>query len=327
MDWSWKKRILLIVFILALVTTLTCEAFAKQKLITMGTAGRGGVYFPTGVAMANLFHVNRAEHKMRVAVEVTSGSRININSVLEGELDFGFVQADLHYQAAKGLASFKGRGPAKKLRSVFSLAPEAFYLITRPDTGIKNYSDIKNRKVNLGKRGSGHTETFLNLLKSTGVDKKTAFAETKKVKAKEQWGLLCAKAVDVVPYIVAAPSASIEEVSKKCPISFVTVVDSDIQSIVSRAPYYFPSSIPGGMYDGNPNETRTFGMRSTLVTRDDVPTDIVYLLVKTVFENFEEFKKSHPALAGLDKTVMIKYGITAPLHPGAIKYFKEAGLM
>ncbi len=128
-------------------------------------------------------------------------------------------------------------------------------------------------------------------------------------------------------YVVGHPSGAIKEATTSCDSKIVAVDSSTVKKLVDDKSFYRTATVPGGMYNGNPDDTATFGVGATFVSSTQVPDDVVYQIVKAVFENFDTFRKLHPAFAHLKKEEMIKDGLSAPLHPGAVKYYKEAGLM
>ena len=299
---------------------------ADQKFITIGTGGVTGVYYPAGGAIARLVNKGKKNHGLRATVESTGGSVYNVNAVRTGELDFGVAQSDVQYDAVKGLNKFAASGPDNDLRAVFSLHQEPFTVVARADSGIKKFEDLKGKRVNIGDPGSGQRSTMQVVMDKLGWT--TAdFKLASELKAAEQSSALCDNKVDAIVYTVGHPNGSIQEACTACDSVLVNVTGPKISELVAANPYYSEAVIPGGMYRGNPNDTKTFGVSATIITSAKVPVDTVYQLVKAVFENFDDFKQLHPAFANLDKKQMVKYGLSAPLHEGAIKYYKEAGLM
>ncbi|PFG62630.1 hypothetical protein AXZ77_1214 [Thioclava sp. ES.031] len=297
---------------------------ADETFITIGTGGVTGVYYPTGGAICRLMNKSHKETGVRCSVESTGGSVYNINTIRSGELDFGIAQSDWQYHAYKGDSKFSDQGPFKKLRAVFSIHPEPFTVVARADSGIKNFADLKGKRVNIGNPGSGQRGTMEVLMDAMGW-KTSDFALATELKAAEQSKALCDNQIDAMVYTVGHPSGSIQEATTSCDATLVNVTGDAVDKLVADNPYYAKATIPGGMYRGNPDDTQTFGVRATLVTSADEPDDVVYALVKSVFDNFDEFKKLHPAFAHLTPEEMVTKGISAPIHPGALKYYKEQG--
>ncbi|MCP3669424.1 MAG: TAXI family TRAP transporter solute-binding subunit [Gammaproteobacteria bacterium] len=297
----------------------------EQTFTSIGTGGLTGVYYPTGGAICRLMNRNRKEHKIRCSVESTGGSIFNLNVIRSGELDFGVVQSDWQFHAYNGSSKFKEQGANKKLRAVFSIHSEPFTLMARKDSGIASFADLKGKRVNIGNPGSGQRGNMELLMQKNGWGK-SDFSLASELKASEQSRAMCDNKIDAIAYTVGHPNASIKEASTSCDALVIPVTGPIIDKLISTTPYYAPATIPGGMYRGSDQDTPTFGVKATLVTSTDVGDEVVYQLVKAVFENFDSFRKLHPAFGHLKKADML-LGNSAPLHPGAIRYYKEKGLM
>jgi len=297
-----------------------------DEFITIGTGGVTGVYYPTGGAICSLVNKTREEHKVRCSVESTGGSIYNINTIRAGELDMGVAQSDWQFHAYKGTSKFADAGPFEELRAVFSVHPEPFTVVARADADIKTFADIKGKRVNIGNPGSGQRGTMEVLMNALGWTKED-FALTSELKAAEQSKALCDNKIDVMIYTVGHPSGSIKEATTSCDSVLVDVTGPEVDKLVEENSFYRKATIPGGMYTGSDDDTQTFGVGATFVSSSEVADNVVYAVVKSVFENFGTFQKLHPAFANLTKEEMIKDGLSAPLHPGAEKYYKEAGLM
>jgi hypothetical protein len=313
-------------FVMHFGAAATPAAAADQKFITIGTGGVTGVYYPAGGAIARLVNKGKKEHGLRATVESTGGSVYNVNAVAAGELDFGVVQSDVQYDAVKGQNKFAESGPDKDLRAVFALHPEPFTVVARADAGIKNFEDLKGKRVNIGDPGSGQRSTMEAVMAKLGW-KMGDFKLASELKAAEMAGALCDNKIDAFAYTVGHPNGSIQEAHTACDAVLVNVAGPAITELVAANPYFSEATIPAGMYRGNTADTKTFGVSATIVSSAKVPAETVYQVVKAVFENFDEFKQLHPAFANLDKKHMMKDALSAPLHEGAVKYFKEAGLM
>ncbi len=299
-------------------------AAAAEEFITIGTGGVTGVYYPTGGAICRLVNRDRKDHGIRCSVESTGGSVYNINTIREGELEFGVAQSDWQFHAYNGTSKFEDKGPFEELRAVFSVHPEPFTVVARADSGIKTFDDLKGKRVNIGNPGSGQRGTMEVLMEAKGWTADD-FALATELKAAEQSAALCDNQIDAMVYTVGHPSGSIQEATTACDSVLVTVGGDAVDKLVADNSYYRTATIPGGMYRGNDADTGTFGVGATFVTSSNVSEDTVYTLVKSVFENFDAFKKLHPAFANLKPEEMAQDGLSAPLHPGAAKYYKEKG--
>jgi len=297
-------------------------AQAQQKYITIGTGGVTGVYYPAGGAICRLVNKDRAKHGIRCSVESTGGSVFNINTIKAGELDMGVAQSDVQYNAVKGRAQFKE--PFAELRAVFALHPEPVTVVVRKESGISSFNDLKGKKFNVGNPGSGTRATLDELIGAMGWNL-SAFALASELKADEHGPALCDGKIDGFFYLVGHPSANIQDPTTVCGAKLVSVTGSAVDKLVKANPYYAYASIPGGLYPNNPQETKTYGVLATFVSSSKVPAAMVYQVVKAVFDNFDEFKKLHPAFQVLKPENMIKDGLSAPLHDGAARYYREKG--
>lgn len=299
---------------------------AAQDFFTIGTGGVTGVYYPTGGAICRLVNQDGDDHALRCSVQATAGSVYNIEAIRSGELAFGIAQSDVQYDAFKGTGSFEAQGPFETLRSVFALHPEPFIVVARADSGVTTFDDLKGKRVNLGNPGSGQRSTMDVVMEAKGWTA-ADFAQTTELKAGEQAKALCDGQLDAVIYVLGNPAGAIQEATTACDSVIVDVTGPEIDKLVAEIPFYRKAIIPGGMYRGNDSDVQTFGVGATFVTAAGVPEDTVYHLVRAVFENFDAFRAMHPALARLDKAQMVSQSLTAPLHPGAERYYREAGLI
>jgi TRAP transporter TAXI family solute receptor len=301
--------------------TVSANAF-----ITIGTGGVTGVYYPTGGAICRLVNKGRKEHGIRCSVESTGGSVYNLNTIRAGELDMGVAQSDWQYHAYNGTSKFEDQGPNKDLRAVFSVHAEPFTVVARKDSGISKFADLKGKRVNIGNPGSGQRGTMEVVMTAMGWSKDD-FSLVSELKAAEQSKALCDNKIDAMVYVVGHPNGSIKEATTSCDTVLVAVDGPVIDKLVADNSYYRKAKIPGGMYAGSPNDVPTFGVGATFVSSTNTPPDTVYQVVKAVFENFDDFRRLHPAFGTLEKEEMVKDGLSAPLHDGALRYYKEAGLM
>ncbi|KPQ18205.1 MAG: TRAP-type uncharacterized transport system, periplasmic component [Rhodobacteraceae bacterium HLUCCO18] len=297
-----------------------------QTFIAIGTGGVTGVYYPAGGAICRLVNRDRAEHGIRCGVESTGGSVFNINAIRGGELEFGVAQSDWQYHAYNGSSQFEEQGAFEDLRAVFSVHPEPFTVVARADAGIETFEDLQGKRVNVGNPGSGQRGTMEVLMDAMGWTMDD-FAVASELQAAEQSQALCDNNIDAMIYTVGHPSGSIQEATTACDSVLVNVDNDATQMLVEENPFYRVATIPGGMYRGNPDDVTTFGVGATFVTSADVPEEVVYTVVSAVFENIDQFRGLHPAFANLDPAEMASDGLSAPLHAGAERYFREAGLI
>ncbi len=325
-----KSLILALVFFCIIYLAATSsEVEAKMTFVTIGTGSITGVYYPTGGAISKIVNKKRKEYGIRFTVESTGGSVFNINAVMAGDLEFGVVQSDRQYQAINGTKGSEWEGnPQKDLRAVFSVHPEICTLLAAVDAGIKKIEDLKGKVVNIGNPGSGHRKNAIDALTAAGIDwKKNIKAEG--IRAAESAGLLQDNRIDAVFYTVGHPTGSFKEATSGArKVMFIPITGANIDLLIKKYPYYAKAIVPvKNNYPGagNDGDIESFGVKATFITSAKVPDNIVYAVTKEVFDNFELFKKLHPAYQVLTKENMLQ-GMSAPIHPGAMKYYKEVGL-
>lgn len=294
-----------------------------ETFVIIGTGGVTAVYYPAGGAICRV--VNQTSTNLRCLVQSTGGSIDNIMRLRAGELQFGFAQSDWQYHAYHGTDRFSAGGAFADLRAVFSLHAEPFTIVARADAGISHLDDLKGKRVNIGNPGSGHRATMDVLLAAKGWSL-ADFAEVLELTSAEQSEALCTDQVDAILMAVGHPSASIQKATTGCDGVLVAVSGGEIDQLVEDHPYYRHASIPAGMYN-NQSDVATFGVAATVVSSTQVPDDVVYTVVSAVFEQLEEFRTLHPALNHLQADEMPRAGISVPLHAGAARYYREAGLI
>ena len=304
------------------------QAVAQQNFVSIGTGGVTGVYYPTGGAICRLVNKNRKQHGFRCSVESTGGSVYNLNTIRAGELDLGVAQSDWQYHAynGSGKQAFIDAGPFTELRAVFSVHAEPVSLLARADSGIRHIDQLVDKRVNIGNPGSGQEGTWNVVWRALGHDNGDLKLAAQ-MKSSETPSALCDNKIDAFFWLVGNPSALNKEATTTCDARFVEVSGPAIDKLVSSKPFYRYAVIPGGMYRGNPDDTKTFGVGATFVTSTAVPDEVIYQIVKAVFDNFDDFRKLHPAFANLQQSEMISDALSAPLHAGAVRYYKERGWM
>ncbi len=308
------------------------DAAGKRQFIAIGTGGPTGVYFATGNAICRLVHKEAAEgrksgrkHGIRCSAPSTGGSTYNIGQIREGELDFGVAQSDWQYHAVNGTSKFKGKKYGK-LRAVFSVHPEPFQIIVGKESGINGWKDLMGKRVNIGNPGSGQRGTMEVLIKAHGT-KVSAFKVATELTSTEQSKALCDGKIDAYGYTVGVPNAGVSIATDGCGARIINLNGAPEKGLVNGNPFYAFATIPKGTYKTSSSDVTTFGVMATFVSSSDVSADVVYEVVRAVFENIGDFRKLHPAFRNLDPKKMIKDGLSAPLHKGAVKYYKEKGLM
>lgn len=324
---NFKTLLMLTILSIACYLFTSVSVRASDKFVTIGTGGVTGVYYPTGGAICRLVNRGRKSHGIRCSVESTAGSVYNLNALRQGGMDLAVAQSDWQYHAYNGTTSvFEAQGPFEDLRSLFSLHTEAFTLVVRADSGIKKLDDLANKRVNIGNPGSGNRATMEVVMAAKGWTN-SSFKIASELKGSEQPQALCDNKIDAMIYNAGHPNGAVQEVATSCNVRIIPVIGPAIDKLVEEHPYYAYTIIPGGMYAGNTKDTKTFGVKATFVSSSKVDADIIYQTVKSVFDNFNNFKTLHPVFVNLNKEDLLFEGNTAPLHEGAMRYFKEEGYL
>ena len=304
---------------------ISASVMAEDKFVTIGTGGQTGVYYVVGQSICQLVNRDTAKTGLKCNAPSTGASVANLNGIANKQLDMGIAQSDWQYHAYNGTSSFEGK-KNEKLRAVFSIHPEPFTVMARDDSGIKSFDDLKGKRVNVGDPGSGTRATMNVILKAKGWDD-SVFKVASELKPAEMASVMCDNNLDAITYNVGHPNGALKEAAASCDAHLVPVTGPAIDKLVADNPYYAKAVIPGGLYKGSDQPVDTFGVYATLVSSTDVSPEVVYDVVKAVFDNFDRFKRLHPAFANLKEQDMIKNALSAPLHEGAVKYYKERGWM
>ncbi|KPQ21324.1 MULTISPECIES: TAXI family TRAP transporter solute-binding subunit [unclassified Halomonas] len=294
-----------------------------ENYITIGTGGQTGVYYVVGQSVCRLVNRGSDDHDIRCNAPSTGGSVANINGIKSGELDMGVAQSDVQYQAYNGEGNFEDEA-FEDLRAVFRIHGEPLTLLAREDSGIETLDDLEGKRVNIGNPGSGQRNTMEVVMDAKGWDE-DSFSMVSELDASEQAAALADNNIDAMVYVVGHPNGSIQEATTTVDSRLIPLDDEDVQGIVDEYPYYTNSTIPGGLYKNNPDDVETFGVSATFVSSAEVDEDVVYETVKAVFDDFDRFKRLHPAFENLDQEEMVSEGLSAPLHDGAKKYYVEQG--
>ncbi len=297
------------------------SAEAKTTFITIGTGGITGVYYPTGGAIAKIVNDRADEFGIKATAEATGASIFNINAVKGGNLDFGIAQADSQYLAYNGKGEWEN-APIAELRSVFSLAPEMITFVVAEDSGIKSIDGVKGKTINIGNQNA------IDIFNALGINYEKDF-KAESLKAADAPRMLQDGRIDGFFYTVGHPNGNIKEATAGMRKARIIPIP-EIKALFDVAPYYSMDSIDMAQYPEATNASEgkipTVGMKATLITSANVDEEVVYNLTKAVFENLEELRTLHPALANLTKKGMLE-GLSAPLHKGAERYYKEVGLI
>lgn len=316
---SWKRVLITLAVVVGLLTGAPPVKAAQD--ILFGGASITGVYYQVALQISNLMNKYESEDYNYVG-RPTGGSVFNINAIERGAFDFGVAQSDRNYQAYNGEADWDGE-PIEDLRSVFSMHPETIMLVTREDTGIEKVTDIKGKRVNIGNPGSGQRRNAQDVLRIYGIDQEEDI-NAEGLQQHEASRALVDQKIDAFFYTVGNPSAAIEEPATSVDIRMIPLNHDNIKKMVEENPYYIMTKIPAGTYPNVDYDVETYAVTATVITNKNVDDQVVYDMVKTVFENLDDLKRSHAAFKHLNPEEMLQ-GLSAPFHPGAEKYYKEKG--
>ena len=308
----------------ACVPPAKAAAQAAERIIVIGTAPVAGTYYPVGGALCAMVNRDRARHGLRCLVEPTEGSRDNLERLERGELDFALVQSDWQYLAARGGYREDGK-PFADLRAVLSLHAQPISLVAHPDSQIGAVEDLKGRRVGLGPPGSGTRAAAETLIGAFGFAPGD-FEAIDESGLAGQGAALCAAQIDAFVVPLNHPNGVLAAAAATCGALLVDIAGPQVDRLIADWPFYGKATIPAGLYAGNGEPVRSFGVRTTLVTTADRPSDVVYEMVKAALDNLDDLTRQFGALTGLRREEMATHGISADLHDGALRYYQDAGL-
>jgi TRAP transporter TAXI family solute receptor len=260
-----------------------------------------------------------------VSVATSGGSVQNINDVLSGAITLGIAQADRQYQAYHGLSVWEGR-PNPDLRFVFSLHPEVVTLIASEASGIRSLEDLRGKRVNIGSPGSGQRGNAADIFQTLGLDPSTEL-QAESLTIAECAGMLQDGRIDAYFFTVGHPNGSITEATTgRQRVRFIPI--TGMEALFERSPFYHPAEVPSALYPRALQEgpVPSIGMLTTVLTRADADEDLIHRVTRSVLENLDTLRAQHPALRELSPEGMLE-GRHVPLHPGALRAFREAGFL
>ena len=299
---------------------------ASETQFTIGTGGVAGVYNQIGASVCRFLRKSQEGHDLRCRTLSMGGSVHNLRELREGALDIAVVQSDLQHHAYHGTSVFGSAGPNKELRALFSVVPESFTVIAGEHADISTLEDLKGQRVNVGNPGSGQRVAMNAVMQYLGWTMDD-FGSATEIKSALQAEQICRRKLDAAVYMVAHPNLSVREATSSCSSILVPVAGPEIEKLISDNPHFVKTSISGDLYAANPNPVPSFGVTATVVATSATSPEVVYQVVKAVFENLEEMRTLLPVFAKLDTEFMLAPHHAAPWHPGALRYFQEAGMM
>lgn len=309
---------------IGLALTSNAAQAANERFATIGTGGQTGVYYVVGQSICRFVNRESSTHGIRCNAPSSGGGIANLNGIRTGEFNFGVMQSDHQYKAMNGLPPFAAEGNMDQLRSVFSLQSEVFTVLARRDARVNSLEDLRGKRVNLGNPGSGQRDTLEEIMAEQGWNR-SVFALATELRPAEQASALNDNNIDVMTYFVGHPNGAIQEATTTVDAVLVPITGPAIDALLEKRSYFTRAEIPGGMYRGNDAPTQSIGGKAVLSTTASTDPELVYQIVRAVFENIDRFRRLHPAFADLKEEEMIQAGLSAPLHEGAVRYYKERG--
>jgi len=311
-------------YILALATSAALIASAEDQMITIGAGNTVGIYYSSSSAIAKIFNHKRDDtHKWAVTV-ASEGSKENINNVLNGVHDFGFAQANSLHKVSQGITPWEGV-PHTNLRAVLRLYTEQLTIVAAQDANIHTLSDLRGKRINIGAPGSSSQQNGRQFIQRAGLDlKDVTIVEEPLSKSSD---LLAERKIDAYLFMVGHPSMAVRDAGfAERSVRLIPLEQSIINEAVASSPDIRATSISMEYYPkiDNSEPVQTVGVPSIFFTHEEMPEETVYQIVKEVMSNLDLFRRQPPVLANLTSQQMSDVSVI-PLHPGAIRYFKEVG--
>lgn len=287
--------------------------------LTLGTGGVTGLYFPAGGAIAAVL----TGEGIVVHVEPTGGSLENLVRLHHGDLALGIAESDRVHQAMLGLGPFARGEPFGEVRALAALHAEPLTLLVRADGGIGGIADLAGRALSAGPADGPAHEVLRLMLEAAEIEPESIAT----LAAGEQIEALCAGEIDLAAVVSGHPTGFLQAAFDRCDLRLLPLEESFAQELEQHHPYLSAGTIAAGLYPGVAAPVTAVGPVALLVTTADLPEETAYAIVRALCDAVEALRAQHPALAGLSLDSLLGDGIAAPLHPGAARYFTEAGMM
>lgn len=312
------------------LATILCFCFCMTVALAggplqIGTGEAGGVYLPLGTALAKLLSTPKAP----MAPMESAGSVENIDNLLKGVVLLSLAQSDKQYQAIEGKAEWKGQ-PKQELRFLCSFHSEAVALVATEASGIRTLKDLQGKRVSIGPAGSGQHYNAIQALSAAGINWQSGITASE-LSAADSAAALQEGKLDAFFFTAGQPNGILTAAaSGKLPVRFVPVDGEGIKILLEENPYLDACTIPAKkLYPACVNDdtpVATFGVVTTFLCDRILSDKDAYQFVKKIVESLPALQKEIPALADVKKEEMATVGRTAPLHPGALRYFQEASI-
>lgn len=295
----------------------------KPIFVNIATATTAGVYYALGNGIADLW--NQKVENIKASAQATAGSPQNVKLMSKNEAQVAFVQNGVAFDAWNGTGQFNGDAQ-KDLRALTYLYPNLCYFVVRADSGINSLSDIKGKTVAPGPVGSGTEVNAREILSVAGIDyQNNKDAKAQFVGNSEAAQMLVDDQVDVTYIAGGLPHASVVEMATSTDVKILPIEGELRDKLIEKYNWYFPITIPANSFKGQPEPIETVAVANLLVGRADLPENVVYDMMKTMYENTQQLSASFKGASKMKPEEGIN-GVTLPLHPGSVKYFQEKGV-
>jgi TRAP transporter TAXI family solute receptor len=300
---------------------LTAVAANAADFINVLTGGTSGVYYPLGVSLSQIY--GKAMPNAKTAVQATKASSENLNLLQAGRGEVAFTLGDALNEAWKGNEEAGFKTPLKKLRGVAAIYPNYIQIVAAADSGIKTLADLKGKRVAVGAPKSGTELNARDIFKGAGMSYKD-FAKVEYLPFGESVELIKNRQLDATLISAGLGVAAVRDLATAVKM-VVVPIPADVVAKIGEAAYQ-AGTIPAKTYNGQDADVPTVAIQNFLVTHEGVPTETVYQMTKSMFDNLDTMVAAHAAAKAIKKESAAK-GSPVPLHPGAEKYYKEAGLL
>ena len=304
----------------ALILSGCSKSNAKKDYI-LATGGTSGTYYPFGGAIANIWNTKIAN--MNVTAQATGASAENLRLINKGEAEFGTVQNDVMDYAYNGTDMFAGE-KLPNIMTIGTMYPEVVQIAVSEKSGIKSVADFKGKRISVGDAGSGVEFNAKQILEGYGI----TFDDIKKnnLSFKESAEGLQNGTLDACFVTAGVPNAALQELAFTAGLVLIPVDGTEADSICKKYSFYTKTTIPAGTYKGTDVDTEALAIKATLAVSESLDEETVYQLTKTLFENLDELSSAHAKGKEVSAKAAVT-GISVPFHPGAMRYFKEAGVL
>jgi TRAP transporter TAXI family solute receptor len=312
------KRILAILFF-CIIFAVAGQAVAKTNFISIGTGGTGGIYYPYGGGVAEIW--SKYVDGVRAVAEVTGASVENVKLAHKGETVVGEVMGDVAEAGFNGTGKFKGK--KHNIKTLAIMYPNLLQIVTLKKSGITNIEQVKGKRISTGSPGSGTNFMAEAVFKALGIpldsykDSRLSFTESANA--------LRDGTIDVGIWSVGPGTSSILDLATTHDIHVIAFTPEQTQKIIAANKNYSGVELAGGLYHGVDKPVPTIGVWNVMICQASLDTDMAYNLVKALYEHNDYLKKIHPSAAYTTPQNAVKYS-PIPLHPGTVKYLKEKGI-